>query len=129
MPPKSAEFALETSSLGAIGAEVTRRDHAAGDALHVHFAVDRSGTAALIASSSEGLERAVVSTGNRLDAVTIEVRGATTAAASSGSDPAGSAGHRGDAPRHRPATQSPPQATSTRARSPAIKPVVRDRFA
>ncbi|MGI4880048.1 MAG: flagellar hook-length control protein FliK [Janthinobacterium lividum] len=129
-PPRPADFAIETPALGAVGAEVTRRGHPAGDALHVHFAVDRSGTAALIAGAGDGLAEAVAATGNRLEAVTIEVRGGTTAAESSGSDLAGGASHRGDAPQHRPpAPPLPPQATSTRVRSPAIKPVVRDRFA
>lgn len=128
-PPRPADFAIETPSLGAVGAEVTRRVHPGGDALHVHFAVDRSGTAALIAGASDGLAQAVAAAGNRLDAVTIEVRGGSTTA-SSGSDTAGSAGHRGDAPQHRPATPpSPSQAPTSRVRSPAIKPVVRDRFA
>lgn len=129
-PPRPTDFTIETPSLGAVGAEVTRRDHPAGDALHVHFAVDRSGTAALIAGASDGLAQAVAAAGNRLDAVTIEVRGGSTGATSAGSDPAGGAGHRGDAPQHRLAPPPPlPQATSTRVRSPAIKPVVRDRFA
>lgn len=129
-PPRPADFAIETPSLGAVGAEVTRRDHPAGDVLHVHFAVDRSGTAALIAGASDGLERAVVATGNRLDAVTIEVRGGTASAAGSGSDGASGAGHRGgDAPPHRPATPPQPETPSMRVRSPVNKPVVRDRFA
>ncbi|UAJ09612.1 hypothetical protein [Polymorphobacter megasporae] len=132
VPARPQGFSIDTPALGGVGAEVTRRDHPAGDALHVHFAVDRSDTAALIAGASEGLERAVVATGHRLDAVTIEVRGGATGVASGGSDAAGAgaAGHRGDARDHRPpAPELPGQTPSTRVRSPAIKPVVRDRFA
>jgi hypothetical protein len=126
--PRSSGFSVDTPALGPVGAELTHRDRHDGSALHVHFAVDRSGSAALIASASGNLGRTLAATGNRLDAVTVAVReaavGAPTDAPNLG---AGGSGSSGDAARHQ--SPAPRQSTPLPPRLPLIKAVVRDRFA
>lgn len=125
--PQPAGFAVDTAALGAVGAEVTHRDRYT-EALHVHFAVDRSQTADLIAGASEGLGRALAAVGNRLDAVTVELRGGVPSGTNSGSNPAfgGATAHGDDPRRHAP---TPQPSAPLRIRTPLTQPVVRDRFA
>lgn len=131
---QSAGFAVDTPSLGSVGAEVTHREQHGGNALHVHFAVDRIGTAALITGTSDDLGRALAATGNRLDVVTVDVRaGASDASAragdsSVGNQGVGNSGARGggDGRRQPPA---PMQSVPPPFRDRLTKAVIRDRFA
>ena len=123
----AAGFAVETLSLGAVGVEVTRRDRDAGDALHVHFAVDRNGTVDLIERASEGLNRALAATGTRLEAMTVELRAGTLGINPDIDPQVGGSGARGDdarRPAPAPSSYSPPS-----PRPSSVKAVVRDRFA
>ncbi len=124
----SASVAVDTPSLGAVAAQVTHHDRHNGEMLHVHFAVDRSGTAALITGASDDLGRALAATGSRLDALTVEVRGGATAALSHRTDPGGGdAGRSGDDARRQ--APVPRQAVPPALRPTPTKPVERDRFA
>lgn len=124
--PHGAGFVVDLPVIGGVGAEVSHRASSSGDALHVHFAVERPTTATLIADRSGGLDRALALTGVRLDTVSVEVRGGIEVNQAGGGEPsADSAGSRGGDPGRAPSPLPLPIARPVHA----TRPVNRDRFA
>ena len=80
-----ASIAVKTPALGTVGADIRQQFAHGREALHIHFAVDRASTAALIADGAFGLDRALATAGLRLDAVSVELNGRGTSAAENAS--------------------------------------------
>ena len=116
-PLSDPTFAIATPALGEISAAVTASHDSTGERLHVHFAVERDATAALIAGH-DGLDRALAAAGARLDTVSVEVRSSTERSSS-------------DAPRPDARAPDPDRPRRPPPRSPQLRVAApgRDRFA
>ena len=126
--PAAPGFRVDSAALGRIDVALhgdPGQIASLPERLHVHFAVERSATAVLIAESGDRLNRALATTGARLESVSVAVQPRDENAQHSGSAPRDSSS---DAPRRDEA--QPPRRAAVRAASlQPDEPATRDRFA